>query len=135
MDHRKFIAYINSFLGYNRHNGVTLVELEEGRSVVEAKLTRESMNPQGTAHGGLIFSLADTAAGCACMSRGRTAVTLSAAANYLAPGKGPLLRAEAVEQHYGTQTAVYRVSVTDVQGATVGEFTMTFFLTEKNIEL
>ena len=38
MDHKKFITYINSFLGYNRHNGITLVELEEGHSVVEVKL-------------------------------------------------------------------------------------------------
>lgn len=134
MDHKKFITYINSFLGYNRHNGITLVELEEGHSVVEVKLTRESMNPQGSAHGGLMFSLADTAAGCACLSHGRVAVTLSGSANYLAPGKGAWLRAEALEQHYGSKTAVYRVIETDPTGKTVAEFTITYFLTDKTIE-
>jgi acyl-CoA thioesterase len=135
MDQNKFIRYINSFLGYNHHNGIKLVALEEGRSVVEVQLTRDSMNPQGTAHGGLIFSIADTAAGCACISRGRSAVTLSGNVNYLRPGKGEYLRAEATEQHYGSKTAVYRVCITDPQQNKVAELVMTFFLGEKMPEL
>ena len=135
MDQNKFIRYINSFLGYNHHNGIKLVALEEGHSVVEVQLTRDSMNPQGTAHGGLIFSIADTAAGCACISRGRSAVTLSGNVNYLRPGKGEYLRAEATEQHYGSKTAVYRVTITDPQQNKVAELVMTFFLGEKMPEL
>ena len=135
MDQNKFIRYINSFLGYNHHNGIKLVALEEGHSIVEVQLTRDSMNPQGTAHGGLIFSLADTAAGCACISRGRSAVTLSGNVNYLRPGKGEYLRAEATEQHYGSKTAVYRVTITDPQQNKVAELVMTFFLGEKMPEL
>ena len=135
MDQNKFIRYINSFLGYNHHNGIKLVALEEGHSIVEVQLTRDSMNPQGTAHGGLIFSIADTAAGCACISRGRSAVTLSGNVNYLRPGKGEYLRAEATEQHYGSKTAVYRVTITDPQQNKVAELVMTFFLGEKMPEL
>ena len=135
MDQNKFIRYINSFLGYNHHNGIKLVALEEGHSIVEVQLTRNSMNPQGTAHGGLIFSIADTAAGCACISRGRSAVTLSGNVNYLRPGKGEYLRAEATEQHYGSKTAVYRVTITDPQQNKVAELVMTFFLGEKMPEL
>lgn len=135
MDQNKFIRYINSFLGYNHHNGIKLVELGEGHSIVEVKLTRDSLNPQGSAHGGLIFSIADTAAGCACLSRGRMAVTLSGNVNYLRPGLGDYLRAEAVEQHYGSKTAVYRVSITDPRQNKVAELTMTFFLSDKAINL
>ena len=68
MDQSNFVRYINSFLGYNHHNGIKLIEVGDGHSIVEVQLTRNSMNPQGSAHGGLIFSIADTAAGCACMS-------------------------------------------------------------------
>ncbi len=135
MDQKKFVNYMNSFLGYNRRNGVTLVEIGDGRSVVEVKLTRDSMNPQGTAHGGLIFSLADTAGGCACLTHGRGAVTLSGNVNYVRPGLGEYLRAEAEELHYGSKTAVYRVIVRDDQNKTVAEMTMTYFLTDKTIEL
>lgn len=134
MDEQKFVNYINSFLGYNRHNGIRLVEAADGRAVVEVQLSRESLNPQGTAHGGLIFSLADTAAGCACMSRGRVGVTLSGNVNYLRPGLGTLLRAEATELHYGTKTALYRVTVRDDQGRAVSEQTITYFLSDKKIE-
>ena len=87
MDQKKFLSYRNSFLGYNRHNGITLIEIEEGRSVVEVKLTRDSMNPQGNAHGGLIYSLADTAGGCAALTHGRGLSTLSGNVNYIRPGK------------------------------------------------
>ncbi len=135
MDHQKYINYMNSFFGFNRHNGLKLVEIDEGRSVVEVKLTRESMNPQGSAHGGLMFSLADMAAGCACISHGRMAVTLSGSVNYLRPGLGSLLRAEAVEQHYGSKTAVYHVAVRDDQGRTVADHTFTYFLLDKTIDL
>ena len=135
MEHKKLITYINSFLGFNRHNGISLVEVSEGRSVVAVKITRDSLNPQGTAHGGLVFSLADTAAGCACLAHGRVAVTLSASANYIRPGRGEWLRAQAFEQHYGSKTAVYRVDVTDPQNQLVATFTITYFLTDQTIDL
>jgi len=133
MDQNQFIRYINSFLGYNHHNGVKLLQAEDGRSVVEVKLTRDSMNPQGSAHGGLIFSLADTAGGCAALTHGRGVVTLSGNVNYIRPGLGEYLRAEAEEVHYGSKTAVYRVAVKDDKDKTVAEMTMTYFITDKVI--
>lgn len=133
MDQNQFIRYINSFLGYNHHNGVKLLQAKDGRSVVEVKLTRDSMNPQGSAHGGLIFSLADTAGGCAALTHGRGVVTLSGNVNYIRPGLGEYLRAEAEEVHYGSKTAVYRVAVKDDKDKTVAEMTMTYFITDKVI--
>ena len=135
MDHKKLLSYMNSFLGYNRHNGITLVEIGQGYSVAEVKLTRDSMNPQSSAHGGLIFSLADFAGGCAVLSRGRGLTTLNGSVNYLRPGKGEYLRARAEELHYGSKTAVYRVVVTDDQNKTVAEITLTYFLTDIKIDL
>ena len=135
MDEKKFLSYMNSFLGYNRHNGITLTQIGQGRSVVEVKLTRDSMNPQGNAHGGLIYSLADTAGGCAALTHGRGLSTLSGNVNYIRPGKGEYLRAEAFETHYGSRTAVYRVVVTDDQNKTVAEMTMTYFLSDTKIDV
>jgi len=135
MEQEKLIRYINSFLGFNRHNGITVKEAAPGSSLVEAALTRDSLNPQGAAHGGLIYALADTAAGTACVARGRMAVTQSGSANYLRPGTGAVLRARATELHYGGKTAVYRVDVTDGQDTPVAVFTFSMFLGDRALEV
>ena len=128
MDHKKFITYINSFLGYNRHNGITLVELEEGHSVVEVKLTRESMNPQGSAHGGLMFSLADTAAGCCACSKGGHCVTSNCTMEFLRPATGKKIYCEATPKKLGRSLSTIQVTLTNDAGSVVATGTFTFFM-------
>lgn len=135
MDCKKLVTYMNSFLGFPRHNGIRLLEAGEGCAVVEAAITRESLNPQGFVHGGLMFTMADVAAGCACLTHGRGVVTLGASASYLAPARGATLRARATEEHCGKTTGVYRVEVTDPEGKTVAVFTVTMYLTDKILDL
>ena len=135
MDFQKLVSYMNSLLGFHRHNGIRLVEAGPGRAVVEAGITRDSLNPMGFIHGGLMFTMADMAAGCACLTHGRGVVTLGASASYLAPARGDRLRAAATEEHCGKTTGVYRVEVTDPEGKLVAVFTVTMYLTEKTLEL
>ena len=128
MDHKKFITYINSFLGYNRHNGITLVELEEGHSVVEVKLTRESMNPQGSAHDGLMFSLADTAAGCCACSKGGHCVTSNCTMEFLRPATGKKIFCEATPKKMGRSLSTIQTVLTNDENAVVATGTFTFFM-------
>ena len=85
MDDQKLVSYMNSLLGFHRHNGIRLVEAGPGRAVVEAGITRDSLNPMGFIHGGLMFTMADMAAGCACLTHGRGVVTLGPAPATLPP--------------------------------------------------
>ena len=83
----RFIAayYANPSL-FNAHNGIRLTDVDDLYGAVEVTLTPQSMNPMKTAHGGLIFSLLDVAAGVAARSGGRMTVTQNANIYFLRPG-------------------------------------------------
>jgi acyl-CoA thioesterase len=66
----------------------------------------------GMAHGGYLYTLADTAFAFASNSRGVPAVAISAHMEYLQPGcEGDTLEATASEVHLGYRTGVYRAEV------------------------
>lgn len=83
---KRHVAAANSFVGFNRHNGIWVVDIDDGTSVVEATLSKDSLNPLGIAHGGLIFSLCDVATGVAARSGGRNTVSQDASVYFLRPG-------------------------------------------------
>jgi acyl-CoA thioesterase len=71
------------------------------------------VNGHGVCHGGVIFSLADTAFACACNSWGPVTVAAGADIVLVAPGRdGDLLTAEArMRARYG-RNGIYDVTVT-----------------------
>ncbi|GFO53699.1 esterase [Geomonas sp. Red276] len=95
-----------------------LVELEEGRSVVEMDYDPKVMdNLFARMHGGAIFALIDEAFQTACQTVGSTTVAMSVNVNYVAsPETGARLRAEAVEVSGTKRTATYDIKVRDQQG-------------------
>jgi acyl-CoA thioesterase len=100
--------------------------LEVGAGIATLTMTvRESMtNGVGTAHGGYIFTLADTAFAYACNSRNQFAVAADCSIQFLRPAyAGSVLKAVATETALAGRTGVYDVLVTD---ATTGEVIATF---------
>jgi acyl-CoA thioesterase len=82
----------------------------EARIQVDARL----LHPQQLVHGGVIFTLADTAMAMALMSAlpARTLVsTIEAKINYLRPARTGELVAEATIIHQGNTTAVLEATV------------------------
>ena len=82
---RRFDLF-NSYDDFNRHNGLRLVDVDDGTSVVEVTLRKEGLNPHGIAHGGLIFTLCDVATGVAARTGGRNTVSQDASIYFLRPG-------------------------------------------------
>lgn len=80
--------------GFIKYNNIELVEANDNEVILKAELTKNSLNPYGIAHGGLIFTLGDTAMGIASRMTGRESVTLSSNVTYLKPGKGTYLIAK-----------------------------------------
>lgn len=83
---KRQIEMANSFVGFNRHNQIVAVDVDDGTSVIEVSLSKDSLNPLGIAHGGLIFSLCDVATGVAARSGGRNTVSQDASIYFLRPG-------------------------------------------------
>lgn len=105
------------------HNlGVKIVCLEPGYSKVQMMITTAMRNLHGMAHGGVIFTLADTALGLAANTRGK-AVGLQVSINYIRPVQpGTILFAMGVEEELTKSVGIYNVTVETEEGKIVARF-------------
>ena len=104
--------------------GLEIEEAREGYSRVRMTLRPDMLNGHRTAHGGIIFALADSAFAYACNSRNLRTVAAQASIVFLEPAReGETLIAEAREQALVGRSGVYHVSVTSEDGRTIAEFT------------
>ena len=94
--------------------GIKLLELDEGYSKVQMKLTLDMENFLGTAHGGALFALMDEAFETASNSHGTVALALNMNITYISspPLKSTLI-AEAREFSRTQRTAVYDIKLFD----------------------
>jgi acyl-CoA thioesterase len=103
--------------------GMAIVRVEPGIAVLSMPVTAAMVNGHGLAHGGFIFTLADSAFAFACNSRGQRHVAQQCQITYVAPGKlGMVLMAEACERQRGARSGIYDVTVRDQTGAVIAEF-------------
>ncbi|MFP4635531.1 MAG: hydroxyphenylacetyl-CoA thioesterase PaaI [Nitriliruptoraceae bacterium] len=90
--------------------GMELLEVRPGFARVAMPVVEGMLNGHGIAHGGVVFTLADTAFGAACNSGRPMTVATSAEIDFLAPVQaGDRLIAEAVER-----ASTGRNGITDV---------------------
>lgn len=136
MDFEKLKEFRNTHNPFCQRLGVRVEEIGPGYSRITKLVTQEDLNPAGLAHGGLYFTMADTASGAACASHGYYGVTVNANYNYLKSGKpGETLIAEATETKAGRTICVYDVRVTNQDGTLLGTGSFTYYLLDRKIEL
>ena len=98
-----------------------------GEALVQVQLGPEHLNNWGSAHGGLLFTLADSAFALASNSHGPLAVSLSAHMEYFKPSRpGDRIEARAREVSLTRRTGVYQVEVL-CAGALIALFTGTVY--------
>ena len=103
--------------------GIRIEAVGPGSSRLSMKVRSDMVNGHHICHGGLIFSLADTAFAYACNSYNKNTVASACHIDFLAPGKeGDTLTAEAVEQSAAGRTGVYDITVRDSAGRTIALF-------------
>jgi len=97
--------------------GIRLLNLDDGYSKVEMKLTSDMENLFGMTHGGALFALIDEAFETASNSHGTVAVALNMSITYtFPPAPGSRLVAEAKELNRTSKTAVYDIKLSDDEG-------------------
>jgi acyl-CoA thioesterase len=102
--------------------GMTITDVGPGRAVLEMVVRADMVNGQAIGHGGLTFTLADSAFAFACNSYNRRTVAAGAEIRFLAPTRaGDRLVAEAVERSREGRDGVYDVTVRR-GGTVVAEF-------------
>lgn len=122
------IHQINAASDYLSFHGITLLEAENGVSKVVMDINHSISNIYGTVHGGALFTLADTAAGSACYSRGQKCVTLNSTIHFIHPGINGVLTAYGKEVSRGKKTGIYDVTITDEDDRIVCSATFTFYI-------
>ena len=82
---------------YSQWLGIEILECEIGRCKVALKVRPEMLNSMQKAHGGITYSLADTAFGFAANTHGKFAVSIETSINHIeAVNEGDYLVAESV---------------------------------------
>jgi len=117
---------------FSRWLGVELVEITPQRAVIRMRVRDEMLNGFGVCHGGIAFSLADSALAFASNTLGRVSVSIENSISYPAKIRaGDVLTATAEEQSGGNRIAIYSVVVTKQEGAKVGLFRGTVYRTDQ----
>lgn len=119
---------------FSQWMGVEVLEIKEGYSRIRMTIRKEMVNGFGITHGGLAFSLADSALAFACNNRNNLSVALDITITFTkAVSVGDVLTAEAKEIHNGKSTGVYLIHVTNQKNEQVAFFKGTCFRTGKKL--
>ncbi len=117
---------------FSQWMGVELIEVRTGYSKIKMTIRQEMVNGFGIIHGGIPFSLADSAFAFACNNRNNLSVALDVTITFTkAVHVGDELTAEAEEIHDGRSTGVYLIHVHNQNGDQVALFKGTCFRTGK----
>ncbi len=103
--------------------GISILSVKPGYAKLAMPVRQDMVNGHSICHGGMIFSLADTAFAYSCNSYNQNTVASACHIDFLAPAKeGDILEAEAIEQSLSGRTGVYDVTVRIHGGKTIALF-------------
>lgn len=112
--------------------GITRIQDGPGISVLRMKVRQEMLNGFTIAHGGITYSLADSALAFASNSHGIQSVSVETSISHVAPVKeGDVLETEVTEVNLTRSTGLYYVTVKNQDGKAVAHFRGTVYRTGK----
>ncbi|MDJ0849116.1 MAG: PaaI family thioesterase [Myxococcota bacterium] len=118
---------------FTRRLGMETTKIAEGHCVIELDLDDRHMSVARRAHGGVLFTMLDTAMGRSVISRlpeGRGCATIEAKINYFRPVRSGRIRAEASCMRLTRKIGYAEGTLTDAEGHVLARASGTFFLTE-----
>jgi acyl-CoA thioesterase len=131
---QKVVTHMMQHDAYSRWLGIEVLEVKTGYCRIKMTVRAEMVNGFGIAHGGIAFSLADSAFAFACNNRNVLSVALDTSINFIKPVHvGDELLAEAKELHNGRSTGLYHITITNQKNHTVAVFKGTCFRTDKQL--
>lgn len=116
--------------------GIERVEVKPGRCVLRMKIRKEMLNGFSIAHGGITYSIADSALAFASNGHGRKAVSVETSISHtVALREGEEITATAEEVSLTEKIAVYYITIVNHAGKTVALFKGTVYRTGKTWEV
>lgn len=112
--------------------GIAILDIAPARCACQMTVRAEMTNGFGVAHGGIVFSVADSAFAFACNSHGSVTVSIENSITYPLPiHVGDVLTASAVEDAASNRLSYYTVTVTNQNRDTVAIFRGTAYKTQR----
>lgn len=112
--------------------GIERVEEQEGACILRMIIREEMTNGFKIAHGGVIFSFADSALAFACNSLGRQAVSIETSiSNMVSVQIGDVLTAKARQLSVSHKVGVYQVDIFNQEDRMVASFKGTVYRSSK----
>lgn len=100
-----------------------IIQVKPGYAELTMPVQDWMANGHDTCHGGMIFSLADSAFAFSCNTENYPTVASGVSIDYVSPGhRGDLLRAKASKSHQRGRTGVYDVRVENQKGELIALF-------------
>ena len=131
---QQVVAHMLAHDAFSQWLGIQVLAIREGYAKIEMTLRPEMLNGFGVIHGGVAFSLADSAFAFACNNRNNLSVALDTSITFTkATSPGDVLTAEAKELHNGRSTGLYLITITNQHEEQVALFKGTCFRTSKTL--
>lgn len=119
---------------FSKWLGISIMDLNPGKVTLQMTIRPEMCNGFGIAHGGITYSLADSALAFASNAHGIQSVSIETSINHIKPLKsGDNIIAVCSEQSLSRKTGIYLVEVT-CEGVLIALFKGTVYRTGKEWE-
>lgn len=113
--------------------GIKRIAITEGKCVLTLIVRKEMLNGFGILHGGITYSLADSALAFASNSYGKMAVSIETSISHIISCKeGDVLTATTIEINKTNKIGIYSINVTNQNYKLVASFKGTVYVTEKD---
>jgi acyl-CoA thioesterase len=118
---------------FSKWLGIEIVTVKEGRCELKMTIREEMTNGFNIAHGGITYSLADSALAFASNAHGRKSVSVETSISHTKQCLvGDVITAKAIEKSLSNKIAIYEITITNQNEETVALFKGTVYRTSKN---
>jgi len=113
--------------------GIEIVDVSEGYCQLKMKVRKEMLNGFHIAHGGIAYSLADSALAFASNSHGRKSLSVETSISHMVSIKaGDMLTAMTKELSRSDKIGVYLITITNKENQEIAIFKGTVYRTSKD---
>lgn len=129
---QEIVAIMMERDAFSKWLAISVEDIKLGSCTLQTTITSEMLNGFDIAHGGISYSLADSALAFASNSYGTKCVSIETSISHTRPSKlGDQLTAVATELHRGKKIGIYEVTVSNQENKTIALFKGTVHISEE----
>lgn len=130
------VNYLLSKDPFSLWMGIEIIEADLGYCKVGCKVKKKMLNAFEVTHGGIIFSLADTALAFSAATYGRVALAIDNSISFMQKStSGKFITASSKILHLSYKTAVFNITVVNESQELIAQMKGTVYRSDKQIEL